>query len=50
MTFGTHKGLQKPQIIHVKLNGVELEQLYQYKYLGLMSAFVIIMLILSVLN
>ena len=34
--FGTHKCLHKTSVVHVKLNGVELEQVYQYKYFGLL--------------
>ena len=36
MIFGTHKCLHKTPVVHVKLNGVELEHVYQYKYLGLL--------------
>ncbi len=36
MMIDTHKHLRKTPVIHVKLNGVELEQLYEYKYMGLL--------------
>ncbi len=51
-TLGTYKHLQKILVIHGKLNGLELEQVYQYKYLVLLfilSSLGINMLISSVL-